>query len=347
MVNPELTELGVMPERRPNSPRSVWMLPGQGDLAVGSGKEAYDTSSHARAIFAAGNKILGRPKGYFEKLCFEGPFEELVHSPNGQPALYLVELAQIAAAVENDDPQNPKLVKPDIIAEYSAGAPAALFLAGGVTFKEGLLIARARGEYTQYASDQRGPIKMGTIIKSVKTRPEDFYQLVEDACMRYSGDGKIVQVSAYNSPSTVGITGDEEPVLEAIDFLSDKVKYAQPKEGITIASHCEIMKPGAEKFRSFLESHPVNDLTIPFIMNGEVVVSGGLAQRHLWEELTVPVYWDRTSRVIADRGITGVLEVSVKKLEKKEFLARCTRESIKGFEDIPQEKRTFEEAVLV
>ncbi len=347
MVNPELLELGVMPERRPDSPRSVWMLPGQGDLTVGSGKEAYDTSSHARAIFAAGNRILGRPKGYFEKLCFEGPFEELVYSPNGQPALYLVELAQIAAAVENDNPENPRLAKPNIIAEYSAGAPAALFLSGGVTFKEGLLIARARGEYTQYASDQRGDIKMGTIIKSVKTTPEDFYELVDDACLRYSRDGKIVQVSAYNSPSTVGITGDEEPVLAAIDFLSDKVKYAQPKEGITIASHCEIMKPGAEKFRNFLERHPVSDLTIPVVMNGEVVVSGGLAQRHLWEELTVPVYWNKTSRIIADRGVTNALEVSVKYPEKKEFLARCTRESIKSFGDIPQEKRTFEEATLV
>lgn len=347
MVNPELTELGVMPERRPDSPRSVWMIPGQGDLTVGSGKEAYDTSSHARQIFAAGNRVLGRPKGYFEKLCFEGPFEELVYSPNGQPALYLVELAQIAAAVENDDPQNPRLAKPDIIAEYSAGAPAALFLAGGVTFKEGLLIAGARGEYTQYASDQRGPIKMGTIIKSVKTTPEDFYKLVEEACGEFSKDGKIVTLSAYNSPSTVGITGDEEPVLAAIDFLSDKVKYAQPKKGITIASHCEIMKPGAEMFRSFLESHPVSDLTIPVIMNGEVVVSGGLAQRHLWEELLLPVYWDRTSRLIADRGIRDALEVCVKQQDKKEFLARCTRESIRGFEDIPQEKRTFEEAVLV
>src|SRR5262245_12888091 len=60
------------------------LFPGKGSQLVGMGKELYESSPPARAIFDEADVVLGFS---LSKLCFEGPEEELKRTANTQPAI--------------------------------------------------------------------------------------------------------------------------------------------------------------------------------------------------------------------------------------------------------------------
>ena len=59
-------------------------FPGQGSQAVGMGRELAEALPAARAVFAEASAASGLD---LERLCFEGPLEELTETEIQQPAL--------------------------------------------------------------------------------------------------------------------------------------------------------------------------------------------------------------------------------------------------------------------
>jgi len=66
------------------------VFPGQGSQYVGMGKALFDASQEAKALFATAQEASGLA---LERLCFEGPMEELTQTVNLQPAMVAVDLA--------------------------------------------------------------------------------------------------------------------------------------------------------------------------------------------------------------------------------------------------------------
>ena len=66
--------------------KTAFIFPGQGSQYVGMGKDWYESSSEARAMFAKANEILGLD---IAKICFEGPEDDLRQTSVTQPAIFL------------------------------------------------------------------------------------------------------------------------------------------------------------------------------------------------------------------------------------------------------------------
>ena len=110
--------------------KTAYIFPGQGSQTVGMGKDIYETSSVARAVFDQADSALGFP---ISELCFNGPESELQQTVNSQPAIMTVSVASLEAALEAAGEEG---LRPDFVAGHSLGEYCALVAAGVFDFAD-------------------------------------------------------------------------------------------------------------------------------------------------------------------------------------------------------------------
>ena len=115
--------------------KKAFVFPGQGSQFSGMGKDLYDSSPTARALFDEADRILG-----FEisKIMFEGSAEELKQTKVTQPAVFI---HSVAAALALGDEFCPAMV-----AGHSLGEFSALAASGALTFESALRLVFANRE---------------------------------------------------------------------------------------------------------------------------------------------------------------------------------------------------------
>ena len=119
------------------------LFPGQGSQSTGMGRDVFEASPAARAVFETADAVLGLP---LSRLCFEGPDEALVPTEIQQPAILATSVALLRALEERAG----KLV-PAYVAGHSLGEYTALVASGSLGFEDALRLVRARGSYMRDA----------------------------------------------------------------------------------------------------------------------------------------------------------------------------------------------------
>ncbi|MBW2377304.1 MAG: ACP S-malonyltransferase, partial [Deltaproteobacteria bacterium] len=94
----------------------AFVFPGQGSQKVGMGRDAFDSSGAARAVFEEVDEALGEA---LSQLCFEGPEDELKLTANTQPAVLTASIATLRALDAEFD-----VVAGHSLGEYSAHVAA-------------------------------------------------------------------------------------------------------------------------------------------------------------------------------------------------------------------------------
>lgn len=292
----------------PRDPAAAWLFPGQGAQHPGMGRDLYEESAAARAVFDEADRALGTP---LSRLCFEGPQEELTRTVNAQPALVAHGLAALAAAVE----AGSVTARPAFVAGHSLGEYAALVAAGALPVEAGIRLVRERGRLMQEACDRR-PGSMAAIVALEGDR-------VEEIC-RASG----ASVCNENAPGNVTIGGSPEAVEAACAEARSGGGRVFPL-AVAGAFHTPLMESAASGMRATLARVRFADPDPPVLSNvtARPLTRSGELVEELCAQITSPVRWADSVRAMAEAGVSRLTEFGPGKT-----LTAAARRTVAGIE---------------
>jgi [acyl-carrier-protein] S-malonyltransferase len=275
-----------------------FVFPGQGSQFVGMGRDVYEASAAARAIFDLADATLGFA---LSALCFEGPEQALTATENAQPALLTVSVALLNALAERAGIRVASLVaaRSSFVAGHSLGEYSALVAAGALDFPTALRLVRRRGELMAEASEGG----MAAII-GLDEGP------LEEVC-RAASEGEPVVIANYNSPGQLVISGAAAAVARACALAKERgAKRALPLK-VSAAFHSPLMRAAAEGLAPAVVGAAVSDARVPALANvtAEPLTSAEAIRRELVAQITSPVRWIDSVRRMAAEGVDTFAEI--------------------------------------
>ena len=217
-------------ERSNKMGKIAFIFSGQGAQYSGMGKDLYDNSPAAKAVYEMADSIRENTS----KQCFEGTMEELSKTVNTQPCIFTADLAAARALVE-------KGITPDCVAGFSLGEISALAFSGILSDEEAFRLVCKRGELMDKAATENP----GAMAAVLKLTPEK----VEEICSRFD---KTYPVN-YNSPAqTVVATTSEnaDAFCEAVKAEGGRAKLL----AVSGAFHSPFMADAAEGLGKYMEN---------------------------------------------------------------------------------------------
>ena len=257
---------------------------GQGAQHVGMGRDLYENSPAARAVFDCAEKI--RPGTIAQ--CFEGDEETLKQTVNTQPCLYCVDLAAAAAVKEAG-------IFADMLAGFSIGELAALAFSGAVSYEDGFRLVCKRAEFMQNASEK---VDTG-MVAVIKLSDSD----VEKLCREF----KDIYPVNYNCPGQVVVAGARD-MLEPFNLrVKEAGGRAMPLK-VGGGFHSPFMAPAAQAFGEALDSFDIREPGIPLYSNLTAKPYNGSYKELLQNQICNPVLWHKTVEGMIAGGVDAFIE---------------------------------------
>ena len=266
----------------------AYVFPGQGSQFKGMGKDLYDNSATAKALFEQANDILGFR---ITDIMFEGTDEELKQTKVTQPAIFL---HSVILAKETPDFQ------PDMVAGHSLGEFSALVSVGALTFEDGLRLVSARALAMQKACEMN-PSTMAAVLNLADN-------VIEEICASITDE--IVVAANYNCPGQVVISGSNEGVAKA----GEKLKEAGAKRVLLLpvggAFHSPLMAPAREELAAAIENTIFSTPSCPIYQNVNAQPSTDIEtiKANLIAQLTGAVRWTQSIQNMITDGATTFIE---------------------------------------
>jgi len=266
----------------------AYVFPGQGAQFSGMGKDLYESSSDAKALFDQANEILGFN---ITDTMFSGSDEDLKQTKITQPAVFL---HSVILAKTMDD------FNPSMVAGHSLGEISALTAAGVLSFEDGLKLVSIRAQAMQKACEQN-PSTMAAILGLDDSVVEEVCDSIHD----------VVVAANYNCPGQLVISGTNEGVNTACEILKEKgAKRALPLP-VGGAFHSPLMEPAREELAAAINNADFSTPSCPVYQNVSTKAETDPAtiKENLIAQLTAPVKWTQSVQNMMTDGATEFVEV--------------------------------------
>lgn len=282
----------------------AYVFPGQGAQYPGMGKDLYEGSADAKALFDKANEILGFD---ITKIMFEGTVDDLKQTNVTQPAIFLHSVL-LAKTVKD--------FTPDMVAGHSLGEFSALVANGALTFKDGLSLVSKRAQAMQKACEVE-PSTMAAIVGL-----ED--AVVEEVCSEIQD---VVVPANYNCPGQLVISGSFAGIDKACEILTERGAKRAIKLPVGGAFHSPLMEPAREELAAAIEATTFSKPMCPVYqnVNAQAISDPEVIKQNLIAQLTAPVKWTQTVKNMIAEGATSFTEIGpgkvlqglVKKVDRK------------------------------
>ena len=265
----------------------AYVFPGQGAQCVGMGKDLYEKSDTARAMFERANDILGFR---ITDIMFSGTAEELRRTDVTQPAVFL-HSAILATVLD---------IGPDAVAGHSLGEFSALVACGALNFEDALVLVSKRAQAMQRAAESN-PGTMSAVINLDNTT-------IETICAQTEG---IVVAANYNCPGQVVISGE----VNAVSAASEALKAAGARRCLPLAVggafHSPLMAEAEASLAQAIAQTEFSSPRCPIYQNVDAQphTDPQIIKSNLIAQLTQPVRWAQSVQRMTSDGVQSFTEV--------------------------------------
>lgn len=268
----------------------AFVFAGQGAQYPGMGRELYDCSPAARAVFDRAEAL--RP-GTLE-MCFNGDADALSRTVNTQPCLFAMDVACAQAAVEAG-------AVPAYCAGFSLGETAAACFAGVMEFDQAFRFVVRRAEAMQACAERFRGV-MGAVLRLTAEQ-------VENICLEFPGSAHPVN---YNCPGQTVVACTED-IYEALAARVASENGRIMRLNVSSAFHTPWMSDASAELAEYLATQNLGCARIPLYSNYSAAPYGDDAAHLLSLQVSSPVLWQRSMENMAAAGIDTFIELGAGK----------------------------------
>ena len=266
----------------------AFIYPGQGAQKPGMGKDFYENSELAKAVYDKASELLQID---MKALCFEEN-EKLDLTEYTQAALVTTCLAMTKVVEERG-------LKPDVTAGLSLGEYCAISVAGGMKEEDAISLVRKRGILMQNTV----PVGEGAMAAILGMDAS----VIEEGIKDLEG----VTVANYNCPGQIVITGETKAVEKAAEILKEAGAKRAVLLNVSGPFHSPMLKQAGEELAKEMEKVEMEPLQIPYVTNvtAEYVTDIRETKKLLAEQVAASVRWQESVERLIAEGVDTFVEI--------------------------------------
>ena len=266
----------------------AFIYPGQGAQKPGMGKDFYENSELAKAVYDKASELLQID---MKALCFEEN-EKLDLTEYTQAALVTTCLAMTKVVEERG-------LKPDVTAGLSLGEYCAISVAGGMKEEDAISLVRKRGILMQNTV----PAEEGAMAAILGMDAS----VIEEGIKDLEG----VTVANYNCPGQIVITGETKAVEKAAEILKEAGAKRAVLLNVSGPFHSPMLKQAGEELAKEMEKVEMEPLQIPYVTNvtAEYVTDIRETKKLLAEQVAASVRWQESVERMIAEGVDTFVEI--------------------------------------
>lgn len=266
----------------------AFIYPGQGAQKPGMGKDFYENSELAKAVYDKASELLQID---MKALCFEEN-EKLDLTEYTQAALVTTCLAMTKVVEERG-------LKPDVTAGLSLGEYCAISVAGGMKEEDAISLVRKRGILMQNTV----PAGEGAMVAILGMDAS----VIEEGIKDLEG----VTVANYNCPGQIVITGETKAVEKAAEILKEAGAKRAVLLNVSGPFHSPMLKQAGEELAKEMEKVEMEPLQIPYVTNvtAEYVTDIRETKKLLAEQVAASVRWQESVERLIAEGVDTFVEI--------------------------------------
>lgn len=277
----------------------VALFPGQTSQFQFMGEKLWTASSQIEQLFEEASDICGYD---IKQICMSK--EKLQQTKYSQIALFVCSVAAFESCAKAE------IEKISAFAGHSLGEFSALVCSGTLSFQEGLLLVKKRGELMSYKSKDEHYL-MASIAGLNNSE-------ITDLCQKVSGSQDKVYLSCDNNQRQKVVSGSKNAVEKLLHNIENHQK--ETISGRVISSigpfHSEYMKEAQNKLEKIIDDLSLKDSHVFLMSNvtGFPYKDSEMIRHLLKRQMCSPVEWRAIIHYLYKKGFREFIEFGPSKV---------------------------------